>query len=96
MDADPGQFVNTVEEAVEISGFDPLLRKKPFRILAFDRRIVFDYGDTTIVETVARGAFQPGSNAALGTAAGGPLEGCGISCAGGSMVLKSRFPDRSG
>lgn len=75
VDADPGQFVNTVEEAVEISGFDPLLpQKAPFRILAFDRRIVFDYGDTTIVETVARGAFQPAANAALGTAAGGPLE----------------------
>ncbi len=33
-----------------------------------------DYGDTTIVETNAQGAFEPIANSALGTAAGGPLE----------------------
>ncbi|TEB10671.1 hypothetical protein Psfp_04121 [Pelotomaculum sp. FP] len=44
------------------------------RIFAFKDRIVLDYGDTAIVETAARGSFEAAANAALGTAAGGPLE----------------------
>ncbi|HCF48759.1 MAG TPA: hypothetical protein DER60_00660 [Syntrophomonas sp.] len=74
-DSDPGQIVSTVEEAAEISGFIPLLpEESPSRILAFASRIVLDYGDTTIVEKVAQGVFEPAANSALGTAAGGPLE----------------------
>jgi outer membrane lipoprotein-sorting protein len=72
---DPGQLVATVEEAAEISGLTPLLpQEAPDRIFAFKDRVVLDYGDTTIVETASRGDFKPAANAALGTAAGGPLE----------------------
>ncbi|WP_066633524.1 LolA family protein [Desulfolucanica intricata] len=72
---DPGQLVAAVEDAAAISGLTPLLPKEaPARIIAYETRIVLDYGDTTIVETAARGAFEPVSNSALGTAAGGPLE----------------------
>lgn len=75
VEEDPGQLVATVQEAVEISRLTPLLpQEAPDRIFAFQDRIVLDYGDTTIVETVAEGAFEPAANAALGTAAGGPLE----------------------
>jgi len=56
-------------------GGTPLLPKEaPVRIFAFKDRVVLDYGDTTIVETAAKGSFEPVANAALGTAAGGPLE----------------------
>ncbi|GBF32797.1 hypothetical protein DCCM_0993 [Desulfocucumis palustris] len=75
VEKDPGQLVATVEEAAAISRLTPLLPKEaPARILAFKDRIVLDYGDTTIVESAAGGAFQPAPNSALGTAAGGPLE----------------------
>jgi len=75
VEKDPGQLVATVEEAAAISGLTPLLPKEaPARIFAFKDRIVFDYGDATIVEAAARGPFNPAPNAALGTAAGGPLE----------------------
>ena len=45
----------TIEEAAAISGFMPLLPEKaPIRILAFQDKIVFDYGDTIIMETISR------------------------------------------
>lgn len=70
-----GQLVATVEEAAAISGVTPLLPEEaPDRIFAFRDRVIFDYGDTTIVEAISRKAFAPAPNAALGTAAGGPLE----------------------
>ncbi len=72
---DPGQLVATVEEAVLISGFAPLLPDAaPKRVLAFQDRMVLDYGDTTITEVSAQGSFAPAPNSALGQAAGGPLE----------------------
>ncbi|WP_051688051.1 LolA family protein [Desulfofalx alkaliphila] len=72
---EPGQLVATVEEAAAISGVTPLLPEKaPIRILAFQDRIIFDYGDTTITETMPKGDFEPAANASLGVAAGGPLE----------------------
>lgn len=75
VDKDPGQLVTTVEEAAAISRLTPLYpQAAPARIFAFTDRVVLDYGDTTIVETAARGAFAPAANAALGAAAGGPLE----------------------
>ncbi len=75
VEEDPGQLVATVEEAATISRLTPLLPKEaPARIFAFKDRIVLDYGNTTIVETAARGPFEPVANAALGTAAGGTLE----------------------
>lgn len=71
----PGQLVATIEEAVAISGLTPLFPEEaPSRIFAFPDKIVFDYGDTTIMETLPQGDFKPAANAALGTAANGPLE----------------------
>lgn len=75
VEEDPGQLVATVEEAAAISRLALLLpREAPDRIFAFKDRIVLEYGDTTIVETFARGDFEPAANASLGSAAGGPLE----------------------
>lgn len=72
---EPGQLVATIEEAAAISGFMPLLPEKaPIRILAFQDKIVFDYGDTIIMETISKGEFELKPNASLGSAAGGPLE----------------------
>lgn len=72
---DPGQLVATVAEAAAISRLTPLIpQKAPARIMAYKDRIVLDYGDTTIVQTAAKGDFEPVANSALGTAAGGPLE----------------------
>jgi len=77
VESDQGVLVATVEEAAAISGLAPLLpREAPQRILAFPDRIVMDYGDTTIVELKATGVFEPEATAALGSAAGGPLEVC--------------------
>ncbi|NLO90332.1 MAG: hypothetical protein GX088_08450 [Clostridia bacterium] len=75
VEEDSGQLVATIEEAAALSGFIPLLPKQaPIRILAFQDRIVLDYGDTTIVESKASGEFKLEPNASLGSAAGGPLE----------------------
>jgi len=75
MEEGSGQLVATIEEAAAISGFMPLLPKQaPLRILAFEDRIVLDYGNTTIVESKATGEFKLEPNASLGSAAGGPLE----------------------
>ncbi|HHU32805.1 MAG TPA: outer membrane lipoprotein carrier protein LolA [Clostridia bacterium] len=72
---DPGQLVATVEEAAAISGLTPILpHKAPKRVFAFENKIVLDYEDTTITESLASGSFKPAPNSALGTAAGGPLE----------------------
>jgi outer membrane lipoprotein-sorting protein len=72
---DPGQLVATMEEASAICRLRPLLPSQtPNRILAFKKRVVLDYGDTTIVETAARGSLELVPNSALGKAAGGPLE----------------------
>lgn len=71
----PGQLVATIEEAALISKISPLVPKEaPLRILAFADRIVLDYGETIVVETAAKGVFKPDPAAALGTAAGKPLE----------------------
>lgn len=71
----PGQLVATIEEAAAISGLTPLLPEQaPTRILAFQDRIILDYGDTTIMETVPKGDFELAANASRGIAADGPLE----------------------
>lgn len=71
----PGQVVATVEEATAISGLTLLLpQEAPKRILAFENKVVLDYGDTTITEYLPQDSFEPAPNSALGHAAGGPLE----------------------
>lgn len=71
----PGQLVATIEEAVALSGLTPLLPElAPTRILAFQDRIILDYGDTTIIETFPKGDFNLAANASLGIATDGPLE----------------------
>jgi len=71
----PGQLAATIEEAVLIAGFVPLLPETaPNRILAFSDKIILDYSDTIIMETPARGEFELAAGAALGSTAEGPLE----------------------
>jgi len=71
----PGQLAASIEEAALISKISPLVPKEaPLCILAFADRIVLDYGETIVVESAARGVFRPAPEAALGTAAGSPLE----------------------
>jgi outer membrane lipoprotein-sorting protein len=75
VEKDPGQLAATLEEAAAISGFIPLFpQENPSRIIAFNNRIVLDYGDTTIEQQPAKGSLEPAANSALGTAAGGRLE----------------------
>lgn len=75
VEKEQGQLVLTVEEAAAISQLEPLLpEESPLRIFAYRDRIVLDYGHTTVVESKAQGNFVTEPNAALGTAAGGPLE----------------------
>jgi len=75
VEKDPGQLVATIEEAAAISGFMPLLPERaPVRIFAFKDRIVLDYGETTIMESIPKGEFELKPNASLGSTAGGPLE----------------------
>lgn len=75
VDGDPGRVVATPREAAAVAGFNPLLPAEgPERIVAFKDRIVLDYGQTTITESKAAGAFDLVANSATGKAAGGPLE----------------------
>jgi outer membrane lipoprotein-sorting protein len=75
VEKEPGQLVATLEEAVAISQFTPLLpQESPARIFAYKDRIVLDYGETSIVESPAQQEWEPKANSALGIAAGGPLE----------------------
>lgn len=91
VEEDPGQLVATLKEAAAISGFSPLApREAPGRILAFKDRVVLDYGETIIVETAAKGTFEPEPNASLGTAAGGPWKSGGKGCAGARVDWRSR------
>ncbi len=71
----PGQLVATIEEAFVIAGFMPLLPEQaPDRILAFQDRIILDYTDTTVMETLAKGDFKLAAGATLGSTGIGPLE----------------------
>lgn len=73
----PMQLVATAQEAAVTSGLTPLFpQEAPNRIFASKGRIVLDYGETGIMETVATGSFESKflNNFLLGTAAGGPLE----------------------
>jgi len=75
IEKDPGQQVATAAEAGSISKFVPLLPEvSPSRIFAFKNRIVLDYGDTSVVEFPISKPFKPENYAAVGKAAGGPLE----------------------
>jgi len=97
VEKDPGELVATVEEATAISRLTPLLpQEAPARIFAFKDRIALDYGDTTIVETAARRSFEPVANAALGTAAGGPLEVFGeeLRWRQGGIEIRAAGPQR--
>ncbi|MEA4926894.1 MAG: sigma-E factor regulatory protein RseB domain-containing protein [Syntrophomonadaceae bacterium] len=74
-DVNPGQLVAAAGEASAISGFAPLLpQMAPNRILAWPDRIIMDYGDTTVAEKLVAGNWAIIPGAALGTAAGSPLE----------------------
>lgn len=75
VEEDPGQLVNTLSEASALSGFSPLVPQRPPQgIYAFQKRIVLDYGDTTIVEIPAQEPFEPAGYGAWGAVNGNPLE----------------------
>ncbi|MGE5580292.1 MAG: LolA family protein [Bacillota bacterium] len=76
LEDDPGQTVATPAEAAGIAGFAPLMPSQvPDRIIAHTSgRIVLDFGDSSVVQTVSQGEFVPASHGAIGHAAGGPLE----------------------
>lgn len=72
---DPGLMVSTPGEAAVIAGFAPLVPgTQPGRMYAFEDKIVLDYGDTTVVESPAKGSFEPAPHGSLGKAGDGLLE----------------------
>jgi outer membrane lipoprotein-sorting protein len=75
VEENPGQLVDTLREAVQLSGFTPVVpQQAPERIFAFSQRIVFDYGDTTISEVPEQGSWEPAGHGALGETGGNPVE----------------------
>lgn len=75
VESDPGQQVSTPAEAAARLGFEPAMpAEAPARMIAYQDRLVLEYGDTTVVQARAEGTFRPASYGAIGTAAGGPLE----------------------
>jgi outer membrane lipoprotein-sorting protein len=75
VEQDPGQQVETAAEAAARLGFQPILPAGgPARMIAYQNRLVLEYGETTVVEAKAEGVFTPATYGAIGSAAGGPLE----------------------
>lgn len=81
VDNDPGQEVATPTEALGIAGFVPVLPEgfsgsMPIVVHSGAARLIIpgDDGLTIVTEKPATEGFKPVSYAALGTAAGGPLE----------------------
>ncbi|HBW38280.1 sigma-E factor regulatory protein RseB domain-containing protein [Desulfosporosinus sp. BICA1-9] len=75
VDQNPDKPVDTLSEAIALSGFTPLeLSEKPQRLFASPNRIIFDFEDTIVTESKQTAPFVRSPLAALGQAAGGPLE----------------------
>lgn len=81
VDNDPGQEVATPTEALGIAGFVPVLPEgfsgsMPIVVHSGAARLIIpgDDGLTIVTEKPSTEGFEPVSYAALGTAAGGPLE----------------------
>lgn len=75
VETDPGQQVNGLAEAAEAVGFVPAIpAEPPVRMIAYQDRLVLEYGQTTVEERRAEGDFRPATYGALGTAGGGTLE----------------------
>lgn len=65
----------SLSEAIAMSGLSPLHpSESPQRIFASSGRIVFDLGDTVVIESKPKTPFLLDPLAALGEAEGGPLE----------------------
>lgn len=75
VDQNPDKPVDTLTEAISLSGFTPLqLAETPQRIFASSNRIVFDFEDTIVIESKTTAPFVLSPLAAQGQADGGPLE----------------------
>lgn len=75
VDQNPDKPVNTLAEAIAVSGLTPLeLSEKPQRIFASPNRIVFDCEDTILIESKVATPFVISPLATLGQTAEGPLE----------------------
>ncbi|HEY8345837.1 MAG TPA: sigma-E factor regulatory protein RseB domain-containing protein [Symbiobacteriaceae bacterium] len=72
---DPGLVVTTPAEAAQRLGFEPVMPTAvPTRMIAYQDRLVMEFGPTTVVQRKAEGTFRPATYGALGQAAGGLLE----------------------
>ncbi len=72
---DAGTPVSTLDEAVAVAGFTPVVPKdSPSRILAAANRIVLDYNGTLLTETKTEKPWELAFNAAVGKADGAELE----------------------
>lgn len=75
IDQNPDKAVDNLTDAISIGGFTPLQpTEKPQRIFASLNRIVFDFEDTVVIESKETKPFSSSPLAALGQAAGVPLE----------------------
>ncbi|HHV65165.1 MAG TPA: hypothetical protein GXX46_08850 [Peptococcaceae bacterium] len=75
IEEDPGQLVATVREAIHVSEITPLLPQEvPQGIYAFPKKIVLDYGETSIIETPASLPWEPAGFGAWGELNGQPVE----------------------
>lgn len=69
------QAVGSLSEAITMSALTPLQpAEQPERFFAARGRIVFDFGDTVIIETKAPSSFAPSPLASIGQVSGSPLE----------------------
>jgi len=75
VDQNPDKPVDTLAKAIVLSNLTPLEpSEKPQRIFASHNRIAFDFGDTIMIQSKVTTPFVISPLAALGQAAGGPLE----------------------
>jgi|SRR5680860_414527 len=75
VDQNQDKPVTTLAKAIEVSGLTPReLSEKPKRIFASPYRIVLDFEDTIVTESLLTTPFVISPLATLGQAAGGPLE----------------------
>lgn len=75
IDKNPDSLVAGLDEALKVSGISPLQpTEAPKRFFASPNRIVFDFGDTVVIQEKATSSFILDPLAQLGQANDGPLE----------------------
>lgn len=75
IDNNPDKVMTSLAEVLAVSGITPVqLAETPQRMFASANRLVFDFGDTIVMQTKATTPFVPDVLATLGKAGDGPLE----------------------